>query len=61
MSDNPYERDNQPVEQGQLLVENGTLFGELPAGGSERITANPSPAGPDDESLDRAAMEFGTD
>ncbi|KGN34589.1 argininosuccinate synthase [Knoellia sinensis KCTC 19936] len=51
----------QPVTQGQLLVENGTLFGELPAGGSDRITANPSPAGPDDESLDRAAMEFGTD
>ena len=31
----------QPVEQGQLLVENGTLFGELPAGGYDQITANP--------------------
>ena len=31
----------QPVEQGQLLVENGTLFGELPAGGYDQITDNP--------------------
>ena len=51
----------QPVEQGQLLVENGTLFGELPAGGYDRITDNPAPAGPDDNALDAAAMEFGTD
>ncbi|KRE43334.1 argininosuccinate synthase [Knoellia sp. Soil729] len=52
---------NQPVDQGQLLVENGTLFGELPAGGYDRITDNPQPAGPDDNALDAAAMEFGTD
>ena len=35
----------QPVEQGQLLVENGTLFGELPAGGYDQITDNPARAG----------------
>ena len=35
----------QPLEQGQLLVENGTLFGELPAGGYDQITANPLPRG----------------
>ena len=34
----------QPNDQGQLLVENGTLFGALPAGGYDRITDNP--AGP---------------
>lgn len=51
----------QPVDQGQLLVENGTLFGELPAGGYDSIADNPSPAGPDVEALDAAAMEFGTD
>ena len=50
----------QPVEQGQLLVENGTLFGELPAGGYDQITANPLVDGGDD-ALDRAAMESGTD
>ncbi|GAB3762652.1 argininosuccinate synthase [Nocardioides ginsengisegetis] len=49
----------QPLDQGQVLVEHGTLFGELPAGGFDRITDNP---GADDaEALDHAAMEFGTD
>ena len=51
----------QPVEQGQLLVENGTLFGELPAGGYDQITDNPLVQGSDDDALDRAAMESGTD
>ena len=32
---------DQPLDQGQVLVENGTLFGELPAGGATRIEANP--------------------
>ena len=32
----------QPLDQGQVLVENGTLFGELPAGGATRIEANPA-------------------
>ncbi len=51
----------QPVEQGQLLVEHGTLFGELPTGGYDQITANPLARAGDDDALDRAAMESGTD
>ncbi len=53
---------NQPLDQGQVLVENGTLFGELEAGGAERISSNPAAEGHvGDEALDSAAMEFGTD
>ena len=51
----------QPLDQGQVLVEHGTLFGELPAGGADRIASNPNAAGTDDEALDNAAMESGTD
>jgi argininosuccinate synthase len=52
----------QPLDQGQVLVEHGTLFGELPAGGAERIARNPlAEAEPDEAALDNAAMEFGTD
>ncbi len=52
----------QPLDQGQVLVEHGTLFGELPAGGAERIEANPGvEKEPDEVALDHAAMEFGTD
>jgi argininosuccinate synthase len=52
----------QPLDQGQVLVEHGTLFGELPAGGAEQISANPALDGNvEDEALDNAAMEFGTD
>ena len=51
----------QPLDQGQVLVENGTLFGELPAGGATRIEANPAAATEDEHALDAAAMEFGTD
>ncbi|CAN5123888.1 argininosuccinate synthase [soil metagenome] len=53
----------QPLDQGQVLVENGTLFGEIEAGGADRIARNPAAekeAG-DEEALDYAAMEFGTD
>jgi argininosuccinate synthase len=52
----------QPLDQGQVLVENGTLFGEIEAGGADRIARNPAAerdAG--DVALDNAAMEFGTD
>ncbi|GAB2756159.1 argininosuccinate synthase [Nocardioides pakistanensis] len=52
----------QPLDQGQVLVENGTLFGELPAGGYDKITENPvAPGELDEEALDHAAMESGTD
>ena len=49
----------QPFDQGQVLIEHGTLLGALPAGGSDRIAENPAAA--DSELLDRAAMEAGTD
>ncbi len=51
----------QPLDQGQVLVEHGTLFGELPAGGADRITANPEASRDAQTSLDEAAMEAGTD
>jgi argininosuccinate synthase len=52
----------QPIEQGQVLVENGTLFGEIEQGGYDRISSNPLADGDrSDEALDAAAMEFGTD
>ena len=52
---------DQPLDQGQILVENGTLFGELPAGGAMRIEANPAVAGDEEVAVDAAAMEFGAD
>ena len=52
----------QPLDQGQVLVENGTLFGEIEAGGADRIARNPAAEGrSDDQALDHAAMETGTD
>ncbi|MGN6252100.1 MAG: argininosuccinate synthase [Marmoricola sp.] len=52
----------QPLDQGQVLVEHGTLFGELPSGGADQITANPAvDAEPTEAALDRAALESGTD
>jgi argininosuccinate synthase len=51
----------QPLDQGQVLVENGTLFGEIEAGGFDRITTNPSARDAGDEFLDHAALESGTD
>jgi argininosuccinate synthase len=50
----------QPVDQGQVLVENGVLLGALPAGGGDTITANPG-ADLDEEALDHAALESGND
>jgi argininosuccinate synthase len=52
----------QPLDQGTVLVEHGILLGALPSGGAQRIAANPSLEGrDDDEALDNAAMESGTD
>jgi argininosuccinate synthase len=51
----------QPLDQGQVLVEHGTLFGAIEAGGADRIAANPAASGTEDEALDHAAMESGTD
>ncbi|WP_148574837.1 argininosuccinate synthase [Nocardioides caldifontis] len=52
----------QPFDEGQVLVENGTLFGAIEAGGGDRIAENPQVAGEGDEgALDHAAMEAGND
>ncbi|MEP7092169.1 MAG: argininosuccinate synthase, partial [Nocardioidaceae bacterium] len=53
----------QPLDQGQVLVEHGVLFGELEAGGADRISSNPTAEGDQDQdlALDHAAMEAGTD
>jgi argininosuccinate synthase len=51
----------QPLDEGQVLVEHGTLYGELEPGGFNRITHNPAGRDAADEALDHAAMEFGTD
>jgi argininosuccinate synthase len=57
---------SQPLDQGQVLVENGTLYGAIEAGGFDRITGHSSddPANEeplDESALESAAMEFGTD
>ena len=49
----------QPLDQGQVLIEHGTLFGALPAGGADEITANRVDA--EDAALDSAALEEGVD
>jgi argininosuccinate synthase len=52
----------QPLDEGQVLVENGTLYGELEPGGYARIAQNPAVEGDDaDAALDHVAMEIGTD
>ena len=52
----------QPLDQGHVLVEHGTLYGELLPGGYDRITRNPRAASDDSAHLlDEAAMEVGTD
>ena len=49
----------QPLEQGTVLVEHGTLFGELPSGGFDQIAA--ARRRRDRGVLDDAALEEGTD
>jgi argininosuccinate synthase len=55
----------QRLEQGLVLVEHGTLFGELPAGGFDRIAADGDADGTAEDvsgrPLDEAALEAGTD
>jgi argininosuccinate synthase len=51
----------QPLDQGTVLVENGTLFGELPAGGFDQI-AVAAELDPEAEAIQEdVAMESGTD
>lgn len=53
---------DQPAEQGTVLVEHGTLFGELPSGGFDRIAATDRAGERESEkSLDAAALEAGND
>jgi argininosuccinate synthase len=49
------------MDQGQVLVEHGILYGELPAGGAEIIAANPELTGNEEAVLEEAAMESGVD
>ena len=52
----------QPQDQGHVLVEHGNLLGALEPGGAARIAENPlEPDEVDQEALDSAAMEAGTD
>jgi argininosuccinate synthase len=51
----------QPLDQGTVLVENGTLFGELPAGGFDQIATSAEIDVDAEAVLDEAAMELGTD
>jgi argininosuccinate synthase len=51
----------QPFDQGQVLVEHGTLFGEIEKGGATKIADNPAIEGDEGVALESAAMEFGTD
>jgi len=51
----------QPQDQGHVLVEHGNLLGALEPGGYEQISRYEGGDGLDDEALDAAAMEAGTD
>ncbi|MDV3222622.1 argininosuccinate synthase, partial [Intrasporangium sp.] len=53
----------QYAAQGLLGARNAELVGELAPGGAAAISANPAASDVDtqDDALDRAAMEFGTD
>jgi argininosuccinate synthase len=51
----------QPQDQGHVLVENGNLFGEIEPGGADRIATASGSDELDDEALDHAAMDVGTD
>ena len=52
---------SQPQDQGHVLVEHGNLYGALEPGGADRIARRDEADQLDDEALDHAAMEFGTD
>jgi argininosuccinate synthase len=51
----------QPQDQGHVLVEHGNLYGALEPGGADRIARRDDADQLDDEALDHAAMESGTD
>ena len=49
------------LAQGHVLVEHGNLLGAIEAGGYDRIARRNGDDQLDDEALDAAAMEVGTD
>ena len=51
----------QPQDQGHVLVEHGNLLGAIESGGYDRIARRNGDEPFDDEALDHAAMEAGTD
>ena len=51
----------QPHDQGQVLVEHGTLLGTLPAGGVEKIASNSRGDLADESAVESASFEFGAD
>ncbi len=53
----------QYAAQGQLVARHQALVGDLEPGGAKAISSNPvaARAGSDDDALDRAAIESGTD
>ena len=51
----------QPQDQGHVLVQHGNLYGVIEPGGADRIARRGDADELDDEALDHAAMEFGTD
>ena len=51
----------QPDDQGHVLVEHGNLLGAIESGGYDRIARRNGDEPFDDEALDHAAMEAGTD
>ena len=55
----------QPLDEGQVLIENGTLFGSLPAGEAKHVTEYPSSDNKthdvDESALESAALESGVD
>jgi argininosuccinate synthase len=53
----------QPLDEGQVLIENGHLFGSLPAGEARHVTEYPEAgdATIDETALDHAALESGVD
>ncbi|GAB3589124.1 argininosuccinate synthase [Calidifontibacter terrae] len=49
------------AQQGTLPQREHDLVGELEPGGARQISSNPTASGSDEESLDRAAFDLGTD
>ena len=51
----------QPLDQGQVLVEHGTLLGTLPPGGVDKITSGSRGDRADESAVESASFDFGAD